>query len=69
LSRIAIGALGAFDVKPCRNPVGVARIVAAIPRVAEYSNLGLPGHNPVGVARSDVVLPPNPKGVALQSQT
>ena len=31
----------AFDVGHCGNPVGVARIVAAIPKVAEYSNLGL----------------------------
>jgi len=29
----------AFDVADWRNPVGVARIVAAIPKVAEYSNL------------------------------
>ena len=25
----------------CRNPVGVARIVVAIPKVADYGNLGL----------------------------
>jgi hypothetical protein len=31
----------AFDVEPCHNPVGVARIVAAFPKVAGYSNLGL----------------------------
>jgi hypothetical protein len=30
-----------FDAEQCRNPVGVARIIAAIPTVAEYSNLGL----------------------------
>jgi hypothetical protein len=31
----------AFEVKHWRNPVGVARIIAATPKVAEYSNLGL----------------------------
>ena len=42
LSRIGIdySVHGAFDVKARRNPVGVARIIAAIPKVAEYSNLG-----------------------------
>ena len=31
----------AFIVERRRNPVRVARIIAAIPKVAEYSNLGL----------------------------
>ena len=30
-----------FSAVTCRNPVWVARIIAAIPKVAEYSNLGL----------------------------
>ena len=30
-----------FDMEHWCNPVGVARIIAAIPKVAEYSNLGL----------------------------
>jgi|GEM_PF-6760792 len=31
----------AFDADHGRNPVGVAKIIAAIPQVAEYCNLGL----------------------------
>ena len=30
-----------LQAEGCRNPVGVARIIPAIPKVAEYSNLGL----------------------------
>ena len=30
-----------FDMELWRNPVGVARVIAAIPKVAEYRNLGL----------------------------
>ena len=31
----------AFDVERRRNPVGVAKNITAIPKLAEYSNLGL----------------------------
>ena len=32
---------GSLQAEGCRNPIGVARIIPAIPKVAEYSNLGL----------------------------
>jgi len=31
----------AFEVLACRNPVGVRVVVCGLPKVAEYSNLGL----------------------------
>ena len=64
LSRIAIGVHGAFDLKPCCNPVGVARIIAAIPKVAEYSNLGLWAAIP-GLREAMSCFRPTPKGLRL----
>jgi hypothetical protein len=65
LSRIAFGVHGAFDVKPCHNPVGVARIIAAIPKVAEYSNLDLWGATPLGLRGSSLPFPRQPSTATL----